>query len=50
LEVTGQLHVGRHEANDGRVSWVQLHIAPDATRGMNAFEVAGYLHALQHRH
>ena len=32
------------------VSWVRLKLAPEATRGMNAFEVANYLHSLQHVH
>lgn len=50
IEVSGQLQVGRHEAPDGRVAWVRLQLAPDATRSMNAVEVASYLDALQHRH
>ena len=50
IEVRGQLSVGRFEAVDGRVSWVRLQLAPEATRGMNAFEVSNYLHSLQHIH
>ena len=50
LEVSGVLQVGRHEGPDGRVSWVRLQLPADATRGMNAFEVANYLHSLQHIH
>jgi len=50
LEITGVLQVGRYEAPDGRVSWVRLQLPTDATRGMNAFEVATYLHSLQHVH
>jgi hypothetical protein len=50
VELSGTLSVGRLEEQDGRVSWVRLHIAPDATRPMNSFEVASYLHSLQHRH
>jgi hypothetical protein len=50
IRITGVLHVGREEAGDGRVSWVQLQLAPEATRGMNALEFATYLHSLRHRH
>jgi len=50
LQVSGVLSVGRLEEQDGRVSWVRLKLAPEATRGMNAFEVANYLHSLQHAH
>jgi hypothetical protein len=50
MELTGVLHVGRLEEQDGRVSWVRLQLQPEATRGMNAFEVANYLHSLQHVH
>jgi hypothetical protein len=50
LELTGVLSVGRLEESDGRVSWVRLQLEPEATRGMNAFEVANYLHTLQHIH
>lgn len=50
LEVGGTLSVGRLEENDGRVSWVRLQLGQEATRGMNAFEVANYLHSLQHIH
>lgn len=50
IRVAGVLSVGREEGRDGRVSWVQLQLAPDATRGMNAQEFAGYMHSLQHGH
>jgi hypothetical protein len=50
IQVRGVLRVGREEGRDGRVSWVQMQLDPDATRGMNAFELAGYMHSLQHRH
>jgi hypothetical protein len=50
LELSGVLSVGRMEEKDGRVSWVRLQLQPEATRGMNAFEVANYLHSLQHVH
>jgi hypothetical protein len=42
--------VGRFEETDGRVSWVRLQLAPEATRGMNSFELTGYMHSLQHKH
>jgi len=50
MELSGLLSVGRLEEADGRVSWVRLQLEPEATRGMNAFEVANYLHSLQHIH
>jgi hypothetical protein len=50
IQIRGVLTAGRQEARDGRVSWVQLQLNPDATRGMNVMELAGYLHSLQHRH
>ena len=50
IEVRGVLSVGRLEERDGRVSWVRLQLDSDATRSMNAFEVANYLHARQHTH
>jgi hypothetical protein len=50
IQLEGTLSVGRQEAPDGRVTWVQLQLNPEATRGMNAMEFAGHLHALQHRH
>jgi hypothetical protein len=50
IAVQGRLRVGRQEATDGRVSWIRLHLAPDALRSMNSFELAGYLHSQQHRH
>ena len=50
IAVTGELHLGRVEDQAGRVSWVQVQLGGDAVRTMNAFELAGYLHQLQHRH
>ena len=50
MELSGKLSVGRLEESDGRVSWVRLQLETEATRGMNAFEVANYLHSLQHVH
>lgn len=50
IQLQGMLLVGRQEAPDGRVTWVQLQLNPEATRGMNTFEFAGYLHSLQHQH
>jgi len=50
IQLQGKLSVGRQEGADGRVTWVQLQLNPDATRGMNTFEFANYLHSLQHRH
>jgi hypothetical protein len=50
LSVVGQLSVRRREESGGRVSWVHLQLGADATRGMNSFELAAYLHQLQHRH
>ena len=50
IELTGTVQVGRVEETDGRVSWVRLQLPQEATRGMNAFEVARHLHSLQHSH
>lgn len=50
IALTGQLEVGRFEEADGRVSWVRLRLPAEATRGMNALELAAYFHSLQHRH
>jgi hypothetical protein len=50
IQLQGKLSVGRQEASDGRVTWVQLQLDPEATRGMNSFEFSGYLHSLQHSH
>jgi hypothetical protein len=46
VTVSGKLSVNRTEELDGRVSWVRLQLDPEATRSMNAFELAGYLHRL----
>lgn len=50
VEVTGTLDVGRLEESDGRVTWFRLQLDPQAVRAMNRFEVANYLHSLQHSH
>ena len=50
LSLSGRLSVQRIEEPGGRVSWVQLQLDSDATRGMNSFELAAYLHNQQHRH
>ncbi len=50
IELQGTLSVGRQEASDGRVTWVQLQLNPEATKGMNAAEMSNYLHSQQHRH
>jgi hypothetical protein len=50
IQLQGTLSVGRQEAPDGRVTWVQLQLNPEATRSMNAHEFAGYLHSVQHSH
>ncbi len=50
VSVSGVLQVGRFEEGDGRVSWVRLQLDAEATRGMNATELAAYLHSLQHGH
>lgn len=50
FELSGVASVGRLEDQDGRVSWVRLQLSIDATRAMNTFEVANYLHTLQHVH
>jgi hypothetical protein len=50
LELTGVLQVGRLEETDGRVSWVRLRLGSAATRGMDANELARYLHEQPHAH
>ncbi len=50
VSVTGTLLVGRHEAADGRVSWVRLQMDSESARSMNANEMAGYLHLRQYQH
>ncbi len=50
VAVSGTLSVSRHEATDGRVSWVRLQLGPDSARGMTATEIAGFLHNRQHGH
>jgi hypothetical protein len=50
IELQGTLSVGRQEASDGRVTWVQLQLNPEATKGMTAAEMSNYLHSQQHRH
>ncbi len=50
IELQGTLSVGRQEAADGRVTWVQLQLNPEATKGMDATEMSNYLRSLQHAH
>ncbi len=50
IQITGALSIGRQEESDSRVSWVRLQLAPQATRGMTAIELAGYFHSLKHKH
>ncbi len=50
LAVSGRLAVGRLEETDGRVSWVRLQLDPEATRAMNAYELAVLQHNRQHAH
>jgi hypothetical protein len=50
ISLTGAIEVGRLEETDGRVSWVRMRLSPEATRGMNPFELAQYFHSLQHQH
>lgn len=50
IELQGTLSVGRQEAADGRVTWVQLQLNPEATKGMDATEMSNYLHSLQYAH
>jgi hypothetical protein len=50
IALTGQLHVGRQEGRDQRITWVQLQLPAAATRPMSSIEMAGFMHALQHRH
>jgi hypothetical protein len=50
ISLTGTIEVGRLEETDGRVSWVRMRVTPEATRGMNPFELAQYFHSLQHKH
>jgi hypothetical protein len=50
VEISGQLLVGRHEAPDGRIAWVRLQLAPDATRSMDARELASFEQSLSREH
>jgi len=50
ISLTGTIEVGRLEETDGRVSWVRMRVSPEATRGMNPFELAQYFHSLKHQH
>ena len=47
VAVSGRLTVSRLEEADGRVSWVRMQLGSDPVRGMNATELAGYLHLRQ---
>ncbi len=50
ISLTGTIEVGRLEETDGRVSWIRMRVAPEATRGMNPNELAEFFHSLQHKH
>jgi len=50
LELEGVLQVGRFEESDGRVCWVRLQLDADATRSMQAPEIAHYLETQVHAH
>jgi len=50
IQLQGKLSIQRVEGSDGRMSWVQLQLAPTATKTMSAPEFASYLHAQQHSH
>ncbi len=50
VEISGQLLVGRHEAPDGRITWVRLQLAPDATRSIDAHELASLAQGTPHTH
>lgn len=50
IHLEGELQVGRQEDTNGRVYWVTLQLAPDATRHMGPLELANHLHARLHRH
>ena len=50
IALSGVLHVGRMEEEDGRVSWVRLQLAPEATRSMSSVEFSQYLHSQEHIH
>jgi len=50
ISLTGTIEVGRLEETDGRVSWVRMRLAPEATRGMTPIELAQYFRSLQHQH
>ncbi len=50
VALQGVLSVGRSQASDGRVTWVQLQLGPEAARHMNAIEMSTLLHKAQHRH
>ena len=47
VSVSGMLHVGRHEHDDGRVSCVRMQLGPDPTPAMDAGTLTGYLHRPQ---
>jgi hypothetical protein len=50
ISLTGTIEVGRLEETDGRVSWIRMRVAPEATRGMNPNELAEFFHSVQHKH
>lgn len=50
ISLTGKLAVGRHEGLDGRISWVQLQLGTDATRGESPVDQALHQQSHQHKH
>jgi hypothetical protein len=50
IAVRGILSLHRKDEANDSMSWVRLQLQPDATRGMNSFELSNYFHQLQHTH
>ncbi len=50
VTVSGMLSLSRHEDCDDRGASAHLQLDAEAARTMNAFELTGYVHKLQHRH
>jgi hypothetical protein len=50
VAVSGVLAVGRHEEQDGRVSWVRLQLAADGARSMAEPELADLRNRPMHQH
>ncbi len=50
VALQGVLSVGRSQASDGRVSWVQLQLGPEAARHIDAVGMSVLVHSAQHQH